>query len=409
MVDNKYIGLGMAIVGSFAIGTSTVITKMGLTASADGTSATENMSFLRNSMWWAGMGALVVGEAANFGAYTFAPPVMVTPLGALSVIVGAIFASFLLNERLGHLGRVGCALCILGSSIIVLHAPNDQDLETVTQFLEYAVEPGFLLYCFTVCVFSLVMAYGVAPKHGRTSPLVYISIASLVGSISVMFVKGFSVALKLTFAGHNQFIYPSTYLFAVISAGCILVQLNYANKALDLFSVNLVNPIYYVGFCTATIVASLILFKGFNTTDAYNTVSLLCGFVVTFLGVHVLNIALLEESLAKSEQLRLGLGEGSVALDGGSPWNHGGHGRRDSSGGNGIGLGHSRRASLNTLRTPLFGAFAVGDGPPGSAGGDVRLDQLLEEEEEEDADAFGDERTALHGSRHSIRIVPRPV
>jgi hypothetical protein len=401
MVDSKYIGLGMAIVGSFAIGTSTVITKMGLTASADGTSSTDNMSFLRNSMWWAGMGALVVGEAANFGAYTFAPPVMVTPLGALSVIVGAIFASFLLNERLGHLGRVGCALCILGSSIIVLHAPNDQDLETVTQFLAYAIEPGFLLYCFTVCVFSLIMAYGVAPKHGRTNPLVYISIASLVGSISVMFVKGFTVALKLTFAGHNQFIYPSTYLFGVISAACIVIQLNYANKALDLFSVNLVNPIYYVGFCTATIVASLILFKGFNTTDASNTVSLLCGFIVTFLGVHVLNIAMLEESLAKSEQLRLALDEGSVALDGESPWDRGGHGRRDSG-------GHTRRASLNGLRTPLFGAFAVSDAhPPSSAGGEMmRLEQLLEEEDE---DEFGDERTALRGSTHNIRISPRPV
>jgi hypothetical protein len=35
---------------------------------------------------------------ANFGAYTFAPAIMVTPLGALSVI----FASFLLNERLPY-------------------------------------------------------------------------------------------------------------------------------------------------------------------------------------------------------------------------------------------------------------------------------------------------------------------
>jgi len=399
MVDNKYIGLAMAIAGSFAIGTSTVITKMGLTTAADGTSATDNLSYLRNPMWWAGMGTLVVGEVANFGAYTFAPPVMVTPLGALSVIVGAVFASFLLNERLGHLGRVGCALCILGSSIIVLHAPEDQDLETVTQFLEYAVEPGFLLYCFTVCVFSLVMAYGVAPKHGRTNPLVYISIASLVGSISVMFVKGFTVALKLTFAGHNQFIYPSTYLFVVISAVCILIQLNYANRALDLFSVNLVNPIYYVGFCTATIVASLILFKGFNTTSASNTVSLLSGFIVTFLGVHILNLAMLEESTAKAES------DGAVALDDGiSPWNHA---RRDSTG--------SRRGSLNGLRTPLFAAFAIGANEVGS-GENIRLHELLEEDEDAEEDA--DERTALHSRRaspmpspghHNIRISPRPV
>ncbi|KAJ7819843.1 hypothetical protein B0H14DRAFT_2835327 [Mycena olivaceomarginata] len=48
-----------------------------------------------------------------------------------------------------------------------------------------------------------------------------------------MFVKGFSVAVKLTFAGKNQFIYPRTYIFGLISVGCILIQLNYYNKALD--------------------------------------------------------------------------------------------------------------------------------------------------------------------------------
>jgi hypothetical protein len=49
---------------------------------------------------------------------------------------------------------------------------------------------GFLLYCFTVLIFSLIMAYGVAARHGRTNPLMYISIASFVGGVSVMFFKG---------------------------------------------------------------------------------------------------------------------------------------------------------------------------------------------------------------------------
>ena len=31
--------------------------------------------------------ALVAGECANFAAYAFAPAILVTPLGALSVIV----------------------------------------------------------------------------------------------------------------------------------------------------------------------------------------------------------------------------------------------------------------------------------------------------------------------------------
>ncbi|KAJ6529624.1 magnesium transporter NIPA-domain-containing protein [Mycena capillaripes] len=401
MVEGKYMGLALAVVGSIAIGLSSVITKMGLIAAGDGKTtktATDDLSYLRNSIWWAGMGALVLGEAANFAAYTFAPPIMVTPLGAISVIAGAILAAVMLKERLGHMGRVGCALCILGSSIIVLHAPEDQEIETITQFLEYAVAPGFLLYCFTVCVFSLVMIYGVAPRHGRTNPLVYVSIASLVGSVSVMFVKGICIAVRLTFAGHNQFLNPSTYIFGVVSGFCILVQLNYANRALDIFSVNLINPMYYVGFCSATIVASLILFKGFNTTSASNTVSLLCGFIVTFLGVHILNLAMLEESAARAELDALALEEQD------SLWQNT---RRDSTSTN----GHSRRASLNGLRTPLFNAFVVD--PEAGIGGErspnVRLHRLLEEDEDVD------EATALHGRRaspipsHSIRISPRPV
>jgi hypothetical protein len=31
---------------------------------------------------------VVIGEFANFAAYTFAPPILVTPLGALSVLIG---------------------------------------------------------------------------------------------------------------------------------------------------------------------------------------------------------------------------------------------------------------------------------------------------------------------------------
>lgn len=52
-----------------------------------------------------------------------------------------------------------------------------------------------------------------------------------------------------------------------------------------------VNPLYYVTFTTATLCASFILFSGFNTADPVNTLSLLCGFLVTFTGVYLLNLS----------------------------------------------------------------------------------------------------------------------
>ena len=52
-----------------------------------------------------------------------------------------------------------------------------------------------------------------------------------------------------------------------------------------------VNPLYYVTFTTATLIASATLFAGFNTTSAVNTISLLCGFLVIFAGVYLLNLS----------------------------------------------------------------------------------------------------------------------
>lgn len=135
------------------------------------------------------------------------------------------------------------------------------------------------------------MIYKVGPMYGKKNPLIYISVCSMVGSISVMSIKAFGIALKLTFGGNNQFSHPSTYAFMIVSAICILTQMNYLNKALAQFPTSIVNPLYYVTFTTATLCASFILFKGFNTTDVVNTLSLLCGFLVIFSGVYLLNLS----------------------------------------------------------------------------------------------------------------------
>ena len=83
------------------------------------------------------------------------------------------------------------------------------------------------------------MIYRVAPKYGKQNPLIYVSICSTVGSVSIMSVKAFGIAVKLTFAGNNQFTHPSTYVFAIVVTVCILTQMNYFNKALAHFSSSL--------------------------------------------------------------------------------------------------------------------------------------------------------------------------
>jgi magnesium transporter len=94
---------------------------------------------------------------------------------------------------------------------------------------------GFLIFCIAVAVFAVVMIYRVAPIYGKKNPLIFLSICSTVGSVSVMSVKAIGIAVKLTFAGNNQFTHPSTYVFIIVTAVCIMTQMNYFNKALSQF------------------------------------------------------------------------------------------------------------------------------------------------------------------------------
>jgi hypothetical protein len=45
-----------------------------------------------------------------------------------------------------------------------------------------------------------------------------------------MSVKAVGTALKLTFEGNNQLLYPETWFFVFIVATCVITQMNYLNK-----------------------------------------------------------------------------------------------------------------------------------------------------------------------------------
>ena len=143
MPNDEYIGVLLAVCSSIAIGSSYVTTKIGLRdASQRHGFRGDGYEYFRNPIWWAGMSMLVLGEIFNFAAYAFAPAVLVTPLGALSVLTGTILGAYFLKERLGTLGKLGCALCLVGSVLIVVNAPPDKEVETVNEILHFAVQPG---------------------------------------------------------------------------------------------------------------------------------------------------------------------------------------------------------------------------------------------------------------------------
>ncbi|KAF0928249.1 hypothetical protein E2562_038986 [Oryza meyeriana var. granulata] len=281
----------LAVASSAFIGVSFIVKKKGLRrAGAAGSRAgVGGYGYLLEPLWWVGMITMLIGEIANFVAYMFAPAVLVTPLGALSIIVSAVLAHFILNEKLQRMGVLGCVLCIVGSTVIILHAPEEETPSSVEQIWHLATQPAFLCYAAFALVVSLILMTHCAPRYGQTNIAVYVGICSVIGSLTVMSIKAVGIAIKLTIEGINQAGYFQTWLFATVSAMCIIIQLIYLNKALDTFNTAVVSPIYYAMFTSLTILASAIMFKDWSGQSISSIASEICGFLTVLSGTVVLH------------------------------------------------------------------------------------------------------------------------
>ncbi|PAV89087.1 hypothetical protein WR25_08942 [Diploscapter pachys] len=284
-----YIGLGLAVSSSLFIGSSFIIKKKALIKLANGDvsqrASEGGFGYLREWLWWAGVITMGVGEACNFAAYAFAPASLVTPLGALSVIVTAILSSRLLNERLNLLGTIGCAVCLLGSTVIVIHSPKEEEVATMQDLALKMKDAGFIIYVVLIILVTLFIVFYVAPLYGRSNILVYISVCSLIGSLSVLSVKGLGLAIKQTIGGQQQLTNWLTYFWLGAVILCVSVQLVYLNKSLDIFNTSMVTPIYYVFFTTFVILASSILYKEWSALSVSDMIGNVVGFLTTIIGI----------------------------------------------------------------------------------------------------------------------------
>ncbi|KAF9589363.1 hypothetical protein IFM89_022972 [Coptis chinensis] len=177
------------------------------------------------------------------------------------IMCPAVLAHIILRERLHIFGVLGCVLCVVGSTTIVLHAPQEQMIESVAEVWDLATEAGFLLYAALVIVAVFILIVRVIPHYGQTHIMVY---------VGVMSVKALGIALKLTFSGTNQLIFPQMW-------------------ALDTFNTAVVSPIYYVMFTMLTILASVIMFKDWDRQNATQIVTEMCGFLTILSGTFLLH------------------------------------------------------------------------------------------------------------------------
>ncbi|KAJ3510273.1 hypothetical protein NLJ89_g4778 [Agrocybe chaxingu] len=286
----KIVGIILAVASGVLIGASFVFKKKGLIRSQAGGELGEGVAYLKSALWWTGMIMMILGEICNFAAYAFVEAIVVTPLGALSVVICAVLSSFFLNEKLSFFGWLGCALCILGSVIIALNGPKEETIGQIREFQKLFLAPGFLAFISVLITASLVIVFYFAPKYGKKSMLWYISVCSMIGGISVSVTTGLGAAIVQTALGDNQFKYWFMYFLFVFVIVTLLVEVYYLNVALALFNTAMVTPTYYVIFTFCSMVTTIVLFKGLAAGPT-QIITIVMGFLVICLGITILQMS----------------------------------------------------------------------------------------------------------------------
>ncbi|TAQ89975.1 hypothetical protein B7494_g1729 [Chlorociboria aeruginascens] len=288
----KAIGISLAISSGCFIGVSFVLKKIGLLKANEkyDEAAGEGYGYLKNAFWWSGMTLMIIGEICNFVAYAFVDAILVTPMGALSVVITTILSAIFLKERLSLIGKVGCFLCIIGSVVIVLNAPAESSAATIQEMQKFVIAPGFLSYAGVIIASCAFIALWAGPRYGKKSMLVYLSICSLIGGLSVVATQGLGAAIVTQIGGTPQFNQWFLYVLLVFVVTTLVTEIIYLNKALNLFNAALVTPTYYVFFTSSTIVTSAILFRGFKGTAA-SIVTVVLGFLTICSGVILLQLS----------------------------------------------------------------------------------------------------------------------
>uniref|UniRef100_A0A8D2LIN9 NIPA like domain containing 4 n=1 Tax=Varanus komodoensis TaxID=61221 RepID=A0A8D2LIN9_VARKO len=282
-----YIGLALAVFSSFLIGSSVILKKKGLLRLVEKGGTRAGMVFLPREVAWKKLASEKAVVVSKLQRPDFEP--WKISLNYFSALHSSILSSYLLGERLNLLGKLGCMLSIVGSTVLVIHAPEEEEVTTLDEMASKLKEPGFLVYASILLVVCLVLIFFLAPRYGQSNILIYLTICSVIGAFSVSSVKGLGIAIKEFFAHQPVLQDPLTWILVLTLVASITTQINYLNKALDIFNTSMVFPIYYVLFTTIVITTSVILFKEWVTMSAVDIIGTVCGFLTIILGVFLLH------------------------------------------------------------------------------------------------------------------------
>ena len=127
-------------------------------------------------------------------------------------------------------------MCIVGSVIITLNAPEQSAVSDIQEMQHYVIAPGFLSYAGVIIVGCGIVAWYVGPRYGKKSMMVYLTICSLIGGLSVVATQGLGAAILAQINGEAQFNKWFMYVLLVFVISTLLTEIVYLNVSKTDFS-----------------------------------------------------------------------------------------------------------------------------------------------------------------------------
>ncbi|XP_018023726.1 magnesium transporter NIPA3 [Hyalella azteca] len=246
------------------------------------------LGYLKSALWWLGFALTAISQIGVGVCLNFVPAIIVSPLGVLNIASSAMGGRWILKEKIGVFGWVGCCILMIGIAMFAIIAPKELDLKTTEDFVQLLVSINFISFYIVIFLCTIVLLI-LAPKYGSRHILIYAFISGAAGTLLSWLTKGI-----LIFVSTGVFDHWLLWVSIAINLSIILFHLYYMHILLHLYETSAAEASVTVIMSTLIVSSSSFIFpiqynitlrEGFLMAFSFTTIVL--GLFVLNFGKHV--------------------------------------------------------------------------------------------------------------------------
>ena len=305
--DTDASGGGAAVMIGVTIGlVSSVAINIGQNLQALGNKTHERPC--TSKLWLIGISTFAVGSLGNMAAMAFASATILVPLESSQFVTNLIFSRCVNSVAITCRQVVGTLLAVIGTAMICIFGPNDQQCYSVDDFRGFWLEWTWLTYVVASILASLVgwLLYARIKAHASRcaqppawaepslAALYALSSALIGGAQMIVHTKALAEMLDMAAAGQltlgDLLQDPFFWLELSITAVCGIFWAVQMNNSLALYDQLFIIPLLQASYITFGATASGLFYREFETLAttglaarsgfAYLTWPIFCGGVL---------------------------------------------------------------------------------------------------------------------------------